>query len=297
MTRTTTRSAPTDPDAQVPGHLPSELPKSATLADGEDDDTMGDLDEEAWVPGRWEPTYGDPVSAPDAARLGDGVGDDPADDLSETDDRTEGDNKGNGMPDPKDPDHMGMAQHLRDDDPTSLGSPPQEKPELSRWDEQNLRDVDWLIRETHRYLLQENPPGAGMVDPTKPPTGFYSAYDAAKDHGDVEKMQGAWYRSPGRDPGSNGDPFRGDDPATQLGQHSTRDGTRPPAVDGEEGIAARRAPPQWPLGAGDDTSTILGANVHNTTTDVGSEDGTEAEEGPEEGAGNSEDEGNGEKSE
>lgn len=54
-----------DDDQVVFGHLPNELPKSASL---EKDD---ELDEEAWVPGRWMPDSGEPVSKDDAEKLGD----------------------------------------------------------------------------------------------------------------------------------------------------------------------------------------------------------------------------------
>jgi hypothetical protein len=117
MTRTTTPSAPTDPDATAPGHLPNELPTSAAL------------DEEAWVPGRWFPTEGEPMLPGDVDRLGDGTGDNPAG-MDETDETYQGDGKGNGIPDPKDTDgDKDLAAHLRQDDDTSLGEPPQEQPE------------------------------------------------------------------------------------------------------------------------------------------------------------------------
>ena len=57
--------APGDDDQVVFGHLPNELPKSASL---EEDD---ELDEEAWVPGRWMPGSGEPMSKNDAEKLGD----------------------------------------------------------------------------------------------------------------------------------------------------------------------------------------------------------------------------------
>jgi hypothetical protein len=57
--------APGDDDQVVFGHLPSELPKSASL---EEED---ELDEEAWVPGRWIPGDGEPVSKRNAEKLGD----------------------------------------------------------------------------------------------------------------------------------------------------------------------------------------------------------------------------------
>jgi hypothetical protein len=285
MTRTTTPSAPTDDDATVPGHLPNELPKSASLEDDA-------LDEEAWVPGRWLPSEGEPMLPGDVDRLGDPTGDNPAgmdDDLDETDDRTEGDGKGNGIPDPKDTDgDSDMAAHLRQHDDTSLGEPPQERPEKGFYGEHV--ETSWLNREIRRFMLQEYPAGAGMVDPIEPPHGFYTAYDQDKDHGSVEKIQGMWYRSPGRTPGEDGDPFRGTDPNAQLGFHppagENDPGTSPPATMGMDGVAARRAPPEWTLSAGGDTSTVLGANAAGAKGGgggVGSEGDEEAEEGEAEG--------------
>ena len=64
MTRSPAMFAPTDDDQRVPGHLPNELPKSACLEDEE-------LDEEAWMPGRWMPGEGEPMSPRDTERLGD----------------------------------------------------------------------------------------------------------------------------------------------------------------------------------------------------------------------------------
>jgi hypothetical protein len=262
MTSTTSPSAPTDPDATVPGHLPNELPMSAAL------------EEQGWVPGRWDPTEGEPMDPSDVERLG-------SSGMEETDERMVDDGKGNGIPDPEINDDM--SPHLRDSDHLSLGSPPQERPEKSRYDESA-----WLNREIRRYLLQEYPAGAGMVDPVTPPKGFYSDYDAEKDHGTPDQIQKPWYRSPGREPGGDGDPFRGDDPYTQLGFHSPRgpsDGTTPPAVSGEEGVAARKAPEEWTLNAGDDTSSVLGPGAKPPSSAVGSEDGSEEGEEGEAGEG------------
>jgi len=71
--------APGDDDQVVFGHLPNELPKSASL---EEDD---ELDEEAWVPGRWMPDSGEPMSKKDAEKLGDKHG--MASDLDEDEDK------------------------------------------------------------------------------------------------------------------------------------------------------------------------------------------------------------------
>lgn len=61
MTKSTGVFAPTDDDERVPGHLSSELPSSASLED--------ELDEDAWVPGRWNPTTGEPMSPDEMDRL------------------------------------------------------------------------------------------------------------------------------------------------------------------------------------------------------------------------------------
>ena len=231
-TRVTSPSAPTDPDATVPGHLPNELPASAAI--------------------------------------------------EETDERYEGDGLGNGMPDPKSgEDNIKLSDHLRgDEDKTSLGTPPEEMPSKSFYGES--LEIRRLNREIRRFLLQEYPAGAGMVDPTKPPTGFYTDFDMKRDHHDGDDIHGFWYASPGRTPGADGDPKRGSDPYVQLGFHSPKgphDWTTPPAASGEEGIAARRAPEEWTLNAGSDTSSVLGANnARPSSSGVGSEDGSEEDE-------------------
>lgn len=238
MTRTTTPSAPTDPDATVPGHLPNELPPSASL------------DEEAWVPGRWFPNKGEPLTPREEDELGD---------VDEGDERMEGD--GAGIPSPNDDDDD-LAQHLRgDDDKTSLGSPPEEKPTKGRWDE--VHDPAWLRREIRRFMLQENPAGAGMVDPSPDKPGFYTPFDMVRDHTGTDDPQDRWYRSPGRQPGTDGDPFRGPDPYAQLGFHAPQGaddpGTTPPGAEGEEGVAARETPAVGELTMGDDTSKLKSA--------------------------------------
>jgi hypothetical protein len=276
MDKSTSPAAPTDKDAAVPGHLPNELPKSAAL------------DEEAVVPGRWAPNgyeaepydhdaVGDPIGRPAPEDEGD---------LDETDERMMDDGKGNGIPDPVTGDEdKDISSHLRGDtDKLCLGSPPEEKPTHSVWDEG--LEPDWLNREINRYLLQEYPAGAGMVDPVEPPHGFYTDFDMDKDHGSVDKVHGFWYASPARQQGADGDPFRGDDPYAQMGFHSPKgpkDGTTHPAVSGEEGFGALRAPEEWTLNAGGDTSTALGANAK--PAGAGGESEGEPEEGEEGEAG------------
>lgn len=263
----TSRFAPTDDDATVPGHLPSELPPSASL------------DEEAWVPGRWMPGEGEPVDSDDVNRLGNSG-------MDETDDRMEGDGKGNGLPDPKTGDEENeISDHLRTgEEKTSLGDPPEEEPHHSIWDE----GANWLNQEIKRFMLQEYPAGAGAVDP-RDPKGFYSDFDMAKDHGDGDSIHGFWSGSPARAAGTDGDPFRSDDPYAQMGFHSPQgptDGTTPPAVSGEEGVAARKAPEEWTLNAGSDTSKVLGPGAKPPSSVVGSdeeggEEGDESQEGEE----------------
>jgi hypothetical protein len=189
-----------------------------------------------------------------------------------------GDGKGNGIPDPETGDDENkISPHLiGDEEKTSLGSPPEEKPEHHLGE-----DHAWLKREIKRYMLQEYPAGAGMVDPTTDPKGFYSDFDAARDHGDGEYIQSPWYKSPGRAQGTDGDPFRGEDPSSQLKMHPNDNDptTVHPAVSGEEGWAALRAPAIGALTGGGDTSTMLGANAKPGAPDVDSED--ESEEGEE----------------
>ena len=269
MSRGTTPSAPTDDDATVPGHLPNELSKSAAL------------DEQGWVPGRFFPNgfepepvdrerTGDPAGLPSGAEAGD---------MDETDDRMLGDGKGNGIPDPDDGDDLKMSPHLKgDDEKTSLGDPPEEKPEAL------FGETVTLNREIKQYLLQEYPAGAGMVDPVEPPKGFYSDFDAEKDHGSPEQIQGMYYLTPARPAGTEGDPFRPEDPSAALKMHcdSNEPTTVHPAVMGMDGVAARRAPEIGALTGGGDTSTMLGANAKPGGEEVDSED-DESEEG-EEGA-------------
>ena len=270
-------SAPTDDDARVPGHLPNELPKSASL---EDDG----LDEEAVVPGRWAPNgyepepydherLGDPTGSPSGAEASVDVG---GDDLDETDDRMLGDGKGNGIPDPNTgDDEIKISPHLvGDDEKLSLGSPPEEKPERHLGE-----DHAWLKREIKRYMLQEDPAGTSLADPNGA-KGFYSDFDMEKDHHTGADIQGLWYKSPGREPGTEGDPFRVEDPASRLKMHPDENDptTVHPAVSGEEGWDALRAPAIGALTGGDDTSTMLGANAKPGAPDVGSDGEPEEDE-------------------
>lgn len=94
-TRSTVPSAPTDADAAVPGHLPEELPGN-----------MEPVDEEAWMPGRWAPFDGEPVTKANAEKLGNPSGAE----VEEADARVEGDS-----------DDDGMSAHLRTD--VGLGQP------------------------------------------------------------------------------------------------------------------------------------------------------------------------------
>lgn len=290
MDKSTTAAASTDSDAAVPGHLPNELPKSAAL------------EEQGWVPGRWFPN-GYEEEPYDHDRLGDPAGlPAPHGDMDETDERMEGDDKGNGIPDPlTGDDDQEIADHLRgDEEKTSLGDPPEEDPTEGTYNE-SVEPI-WLDSEIKRFMLQEQllveyPPGAGMVDPTKPPKGFYTDFDMAKDHGDGDSIHGFWYASPAREKGTDGDPYHDEDPYAQWGFHSPKgptDGTTHPAVSGEEGVAARKTPEIPELSGGGDTSKMLGANAKPGGGEVGSEgepeegeegQGGEAGEGGEAGAG------------
>ena len=249
-------SARTDPDAQTPGHLPDELPGSAAL----------DVNEEAWPPGRGNPTGGVPLDGDVADRLGEPLG--------ETDGFTMEDDLGNGEKDRNDPDSddFKIAQHLRgDDEKLSLGDPPDN--DVMK-DQKEARELNAEIRA---YLLQEYPVGAGMVDPTKDPKGFYTDFNMEKDHHTGADIQGVWYKSPGQAPGTAGDPFRVEDPHSRLGFHPPphKDTTSHPAVSGEKGADALRAPGIWQLTGGSDTSQMLGPSVKGSSAEVPSEDGTE----------------------
>jgi len=238
-------------------------------------EALDSMDEEAWVPGRWMPGEGEPVSRDDAERLGEAD-----DDLEETDLRMLGDGRGPGDPDEE---NEKIADHLRgDEEKTSLGDPPDE-----------VMGEGLLRRELRRFFLQEGPAGASGSDP-QGAKGAYAAFDMDRDHGNVAQMQGAWYRSPGREAGQDGDPFRVADPFARLGFHPPEAGNdptaSPPAADGETGAQARLAPPIWQLSAGGDTSSVLGANARPASGGVGSdgeqEEGTEGTEG--EGGGSEE---------
>jgi hypothetical protein len=195
-----------------------------------------------------------------------------------------GDGKGNGIPDPSGDDDLKLSPHLKgDEEKTSLGDPPEEKPEAL------FGETVSLNREIKRYLLQEYPAGAGMVDPIEPPKGFYADYDAERDHGSPEQIQGMYYGSPGRPMGTEGDPRRPEDSPATLKMHcdDTDPTTIHPAAMGMDGIASRRAPEIPELTGGGDTSTMLGANAKPGGEDVDSEDdeSEEGEDGEESAAG------------
>lgn len=254
-------AAPTDDDATVPGHLPNELPKSAAI------------DEDSWVPGRWYPSEGEPLDGDEASRLGEPIG--------ETDDRMEGDGLGPGAED----ESLKLADHLRTgQEKTSLGSPPDET--MGDADEKvgvNMDESRWLNRAIRRFMLQEYPAGAGMSDPTRDPKGAYTDFDMTRDHMGTDDLSATWYRSPGREAGTEGDSFRGEDPNAQLGFHPPAGPadptTAPPGSEGEEGVAARHTPGIWQLSGGGDTSKMLGANAKDPSGGVDS--GDESEEGEE----------------
>jgi hypothetical protein len=221
------------------------------------------LREEAMVPGRWY--GGEEPEGYDRERVGDPLG------MDETDGRMEGDAMGNGF-DPEDDNELHISDHLRGpEEKTSLGDPPDE----------TVREAAWVNRAAKQYLLQEEPAVATGSDPRNA-KGAYAPFDMVKDHTGTDDLSSTWYRSPGREPGGDGDPFRGADPYSQLGFHPPRgqkDPTAsPPKADGEDGVAARLAPPIWQLSGGGDTSKMLGANAKPASSDVGSGDGSEEAE-------------------
>lgn len=222
--------------------------------------------EQAWVPGRWDPRHGEPVDDEELAAMG------------EVDDRMVGD----GTDD--------IADHLRsDEEGRSLGNAPDE----------TMREAEELARELRRYFLQEatpeqdsdaegadgtsEPPGSEGEDsgdggdPTGP-AGFYTPFDMTKDHMGTDDLSSTWYRSPGRPMGTEGDPFRSEDPHAQLGFH--------PPGGSKEGEPL--APQIWQLTAGSDTSKVLGANAKPDSGGVDSGDGSKESEAPGSGEDDSE---------
>lgn len=240
------------------------------------------LREEAMVPGRWY--GGEEPEGYDRERVGDPLG------MDETDDRMENDGSGNGFVADDEGDNEKIADHLRtDDDNPALGSPSEEEMIGSIGDDlgENLIVPRWMLDELRSFFLQEDEAGTSLADPTDV-RGFYTPFDMTKDHTGTDNPNSTWYRSPGREPGSEGDPFRVSDPYARLGFHAPagpNDPTAsPPATDGE---AARLAPPIWQLSAGSDTSKVLGANAKGDSGEVGLEgepseedaEGGESEEG------------------
>lgn len=230
------------------------------------------LSEESMVPGRW---YGgeDPDSS-DLERMGDEIG------MGETDDRMVGDDAGAGTTRSTEDGDFDISDHLRsDEEKISLGNPPDETME------------EEFYRELKSYFLQEE---------QEISKGFYTPFDMIRDHTGTDDLSATWYRSPGREAGSEGDPFRGNDPYAQLGFHPPKaqsDPTAsPPAADGESGVSARLAPPIWQLSAGSDTSKVLGANAKADTSSVESNDGSEETQGEDSGDGDREDSGSEEES-
>lgn len=204
--------------------------------------------EQAWVPGRWYPSEGEYIDDEDLNRLGSSDG------LDETDDRMVDDDKGPGIPDFDDKEEL--ADHLEDDEMLALGE-----------------NYKILHHELRQFFLQEDDKG-----------GFYTPFDMTKDHTGTDDLSSTWYRSPGRSPGSDGDPFRSDDPHSQLGFHTPDNNATasPPSVSGKEGIAARDVPPIWQLSAGSNTAAVLGANAKSTNNGVPSENGQETSKETEE---------------
>ena len=203
--------------------------------------------------------------------------------MDETDERMVGDNAGD-THDPNDPNDFDLSSHLRGtDEKLSLGDP----------DPMDEAETSALFHSIKEYFLQEAEgveapsgddetpsPGSGAAvgSPSAGNSnGFYTPFDMDKDHSST------WYKSPGQGAGTAGDPFRGEDPYAQLGFHAPagdKDPTAsPPATDGEEGVAARLAPPIWQLSAGSDTSKVLGANAKADSGGVDS--GNEPEAGEE----------------
>lgn len=97
-----------------------------------------------------------------------------------------------------------------------------------------------ILREA---LVVENPAGASGSDPTKEPMGAYDYdYDIGMDQWIGGPNAGTpWYRAPGKEPGTDGDPYRPEDADVYLGFHAPPDNSTatPAGAEGEEGAAAR----------------------------------------------------------
>lgn len=205
------------------------------------------INEQSWVPGRWYP-----------------------EDMDETDARMLGDDRGPSGEDPDDD----IADHLKDDEDSSVGEAPDE----------TIQEHEMLKKEVQKFFLQEDPSAASGSDPRNA-KGAYTSFDMTRDHTGTDDLSSNWYRSPGRAAGTEGDPYRSEDPYSQLGFHAKQGSTSPPGADGEEGIKARRTPDIWQLSAGSDTSKVLGANAHassGSSDDDGGEgqDDSAADENP-----------------
>lgn len=239
--------------------------------------------EEAWVPGRPMVGDGDSMSPDDVSRLGepDGM---PA--VDETDDRMEGDGKGNGFVDPDEP-NDDMAGHLRTgEEKVALGDPTDVNEDIARFFLQEQDDQG-----------TQSPPGepAGATGPDRAGSatsssadaakalqrGFYTDFDMTRDHTGTDDLSSTWYRSPGRPAGGDGDPFRSADPYAQLGFHPPAGpddpGTAPPGATGETGAESLDAPEDESLKTKD--TSELGADEKGSTEGVGSDDGSQEKSG------------------
>ncbi len=91
--------------------------------------------------------------------------------------------------------------------------------------------------------MVENPAGASGTDPIAEPKGFYNYdYDIGTDQWIAgPNAPEPWYRAPGAGMGTNGDPFRPEDPLEYMGFKPPADNAdaTPPGADGEEGTEAR----------------------------------------------------------
>ncbi len=184
--------------------------------------------EEAWVPSHYYPDA-EPLSDDDEERLGTPMG------LGETDDRMMGD----GAVDISTKDSSEkISDHLVDEELWALGE-----------------EHEQLRNEMRNFFLQR--------ETAEPAKGFYSAFDMAKDHMGTDDLSSTWYRSPGRAVGTDGDPYRSEDPYAQLGFRAPENDTTAthPAAQGKTGTAALNVPQIWQLTAGGNTSAVLGAGA------------------------------------
>lgn len=106
-----------------------------------------------------------------------------------------------------------------------------------------LSQLRSIVKEALVLEAQGEEEDVGTEEPSDAPKGFYDYdYDIGTDQwiaGPNAPEQ--WYRAPGAQMGSMGDPFRPEDPLAYLGFTAPPDDSAasPPSAGGEEGIESR----------------------------------------------------------